>query len=109
MARVWLTRRSASPSGNFSFNVSWNVASRVSLTRRAIRSIAQSSVLDLSHSAAPGARYQTCVTRLGSPPADRSRRLWAQCPAVQRLSGFPSMLTILRSFTETSWLQPTAQ
>src|SRR4051812_24489091 len=110
MARVWLTRRSASPSSNLIFVVSTNVASRVSLVSWAIRSMAQSRVLVLSQSVAPGARYHTFVTRFGLTTSwNVAAPLGYSVPRLIGLSGLPSMLTILLSRTETSCPQPTAQ
>src|SRR5437764_349137 len=111
IAVVWLTRRSTSlPSVSLAVQVARKVASRVALTRPAMRSIAQSSVLVLSHSVAPGARYQTLVTRFGLTTSwYAAAPLGQRVPPLIGLSGLPSMLTILPPRTLTSWLQPTAQ
>src|SRR5262245_44349176 len=105
--RVWLTLFSV-PSG--AFQVSRKVWSRVFLTSWATRSIAHSRVLVLAHSVAPGARYQTFVTRLGLTTSWKVADPFGQrAPRLTGLSGLPSMLTILPSRTLTSWPQPTPQ
>src|SRR4051812_34018549 len=110
MARVWFTRRSASPSSNLILVVSTNVASRVCLVSWAIRSMAQPRVLVLSQSVAPGARYHTFVTRFGLTTSwNVAAPLGQSVPRLIGLSGLPSMLTILLSRTATSSPQPTAQ
>src|SRR5262245_2130480 len=75
-----------------------------------MRSIAQSSVLVLSQSVAPGARYHTFVTRFGLTASWNVAAPLGQCvPWLIGLSGLPSILMILLLRTATSWPQPTAQ
>src|SRR5262249_55383624 len=111
MAGVLLTSlRTGLPSAPLPSQYSWKVASRVFLTRWAIWSMAQSSVLVLSHSVAPGARYQTFVTRLGLTASWKvAAPLGKRVPRLMGLSGLPSMLMIWLLRTLTIWPQPTAQ
>src|SRR5262249_62413311 len=105
---VWSPFLAGRPAGGV--QVAWNDASRVSLVRRAIRSMAQSSVLVLSHSVAPGARYQTRVMRFGLTASwNVAAPLGQRVPSLMGLSGLPSMLMIRSSRTLTIWPQPTAQ
>src|SRR4051794_33078109 len=72
--------------------------------------MAQSRVLVLSHSVAPGARYQTRFKRSGFTASwNVAAPLGQRVPSLIGLSGLPSMLMMRLSRTATSWPQPTAQ